>query len=588
MCSVTRSGTTASPAAVRNRTPRPSARPCAARVARVHLGERGLRQGRLELVGALGHPALVHQQVVGGERQPVGAGAGGGAETGVTVTSRGAHRRAISSWSSSSVSKPRSPPHGGREPREDLPVRPADPGGGAQRADALAAPLPVAHMPLALEERRGRQEDARVGPAGRRAPSTGRRRCRRSAGRGARARRRGRRGAGRPRSGRGRRARARPRREGSRSCRGRPASVITGPQTASSSARSSGTSSRRPPGPKRGVHAGRAARRDRRHGEGSTRIGRRGPARRRAAASAAPSCSASRAPARTIPRSPAAAQRGAGAGVDRCPPRSRRAPRPRRRVARARARRRRAAGSGARPRPRSGRRARPPSAGADAGSAPPARHRARRPRSRRRRSMSRYVTALGAGRRPSTLGRAAVGRPAVVQVVGPQHGTRELRQRVRVLVEQAPAREHADAGAAARVGHRGQRLAERRRLEPAIAHERRRDPAGRVVVAEREPPLVADPRVVHLGVLAREHPHDLAAPLVDAHGAPGAAVPADGVGARQVERPRDEPVGRRGQRADRADLHDVARERRAQVLAGGDRRPAPPRPARRARGTGRR
>ena len=44
------------------------------------------------------------------------AGAGGGVETGVTVTSRGAHRRAISLWSSSSVSKPRSPPPAAASP----------------------------------------------------------------------------------------------------------------------------------------------------------------------------------------------------------------------------------------------------------------------------------------------------------------------------------------------------------------------------------------------------------------------------------------------------------------------------------------
>ena len=362
-------------------------------------------------------------------------------------------------------------------------------------------------------------------------------------------------------------------------------SIITGPQTVSSSARSSGTSSRRPPGPKAGCTPP-AARRDRPHGEGSTRIGRRAPARRRRRRRRPP-------PALRVgrrqddPALPGGCERGAGAR-----PIAARRDRGKR-LCLAPGSHEHVLGDVMQPGPARGARPRSERRG------PPA--------LRRRRcrigtscsassptttivaapSISRYVTPLGTGR-GQHLGRAAVRRPTVVQVVGPQHGTRELRQCVRVLVEQAPARDHADARAVARVGDRRQRLAERGRLQTAIAHERCRDPAARVVVVEREPALVADPGVVDLGVLARQHPHDLAAPLVDAHGAPGAAVTADGVDTREVERSRDEPVGRGGQRPDRADLHDVARERRSQVLAGGDRDPLARPPRRTARGTGRR
>ena len=95
--------------------------------------------------------------------------------------------------------------------------------------------------------------------------------------------------------------------------------------------------------------------------------------------------------------------------------------------------------------------------------------------------------------------------------------------------------------------------------------------SSRVGEPERVPALVADPRVVHVEVVARQLAHDLAPAHVDLQVAAGAAVGAHAVGGRQVERARDEPVGRRRERADRADLDGVAAERRAEVLAGGDR-----------------
>ena len=117
------------------------------------VAERGL-----ELVGALGQPAVVDEQRVREELEPRGAPARAGSANGVIATSRGASRRPISSCSSSSVSKPRSPPHASGHAREDLPVRARDPRGAADGCEPLAAALPVGHVPVLLEERRGGQE----------------------------------------------------------------------------------------------------------------------------------------------------------------------------------------------------------------------------------------------------------------------------------------------------------------------------------------------------------------------------------------------------------------------------------------------
>ena len=109
------------------------------------------------------------------------------------------------------------------------------------------------------------------------------------------------------------------------------------------------------------------------------------------------------------------------------------------------------------------------------------------------------------------------------------------------------------------LGDPRQHLAERRRLEAAVADQRRRDAIGRVGEPEREPSLVAEPGVVHLEVVARELAHDLAAADVDLDVAAGAAVRAHGVDRREVERPRHEPVRRGGQRAHRTDLDRCCR-----------------------------
>ncbi len=96
----------------------------------------------------------------------------------------------------------------------------------------------------------------------------------------------------------------------------------------------------------------------------------------------------------------------------------------------------------------------------------------------------------------------------------------------------------------------------------AVAHERCGDAlrrGGRLVAPAA---LVAQPAVVDVVVVARQHPLD---PLVtDREGdvALARAERADRAGVLDVPRPGAEPVGGVGERAHRAQLDDVARERR--------------------------
>src|SRR5437879_13763591 len=99
-----------------------------------------------------------------------------------------------------------------------------------------------------------------------------------------------------------------------------------------------------------------------------------------------------------------------------------------------------------------------------------------------------------------------------------------------------------------------------------IAQERRRQSGRLVHEREREPALVAGPRVVDVEVVASELTDDLPAPQVDAEVAPGRAVGADRVAGGHIERPRGEPVGGRGERTYRADLDRVPGERAPEVL----------------------
>ena len=118
---------------------------------------------------------------------------------------------------------------------------------------------------------------------------------------------------------------------------------------------------------------------------------------------------------------------------------------------------------------------------------------------------------------------------------------------------------------------RGEDLVERGGFEPAIADQRHRDAPRQVGVPEREPPLVAGPGVVHVGVVAGEDAHDRTSAQVDADVAARAAVLTDGVRRREVERAGDEAIGLGGERPHGTDLDRVAGERRPEVLARGDR-----------------
>ena len=122
---------------------------------------------------------------------------------------------------------------------------------------------------------------------------------------------------------------------------------------------------------------------------------------------------------------------------------------------------------------RPSRRARPPCAAAGAGSAPPARRRGRRRRSPRALDVAVGDVERAGGR--ALLRDAAVDLAAVVQVVRPEHRARQLRQRVGVLVHQAAAGHDRDPRIRAPRGDPRQDLAERGRLEAAVADQRRRD-----------------------------------------------------------------------------------------------------------------
>ena len=257
--------------------------------------------------------------------RPVGRRRVGRCARAPSTTSRGASRRAhllvqLVERVEAEVAAAR-----GREPREDLPVRAADPGGGAERAARAGCGPP--------SRSRARRARGTTRPAGTRSRTAARSPSssdwtttvstfcsarRASAGVGGVAERVDADQVQDVELALGRRAQD----VGRVAAGGR--SIITGPQTRSSSARSAGSSSRRPPGPKRGVHAGRAARRDRPRGAGSrARTGRRcasrGGERRRRRRPAALRRSRRRRP---IPRSRSACERGVERRVRRRPPRA--------------------------------------------------------------------------------------------------------------------------------------------------------------------------------------------------------------------------------------------------------------------------
>ncbi len=165
-----------------------------------------------------------------------------------------------------------------------------------------------------------------------------------------------------------------------------------------------------------------------------------------------------------------------------------------------------------------------------------------------------------------------------VDVVGAEGDPRELGVRVGVLDGQPPAGQHGRApgpGRGEALGRDPQGLRPAGRGEftgVRVPHQRGGEPVGLLRVAEREAALVADPLLVDLVVLGRHAPHHLAAAVVGAGGAAARAVLAHARRGHQVERAGAEPVGRRGQRAHRADLDGVAGEVRLEgvALAGAD------------------
>ena len=119
-----------------------------------------------------------------------------------------------------------------------------------------------------------------------------------------------------------------------------------------------------------------------------------------------------------------------------------------------------------------------------------------------------------------------------------------------------------------------ERLLPRHGLEaaPADALQRLAEPVLGAQVRVREAALVADPALVDLGVVAGEDPLDLALAHRRVDVAADGTEAADGRHVDDLPRPPLEAVLRRQQRADRAELGDVAGERArvGQVLEGRD------------------
>ena len=154
---------------------------------------------------------------------------------------------------------------------------------------------------------------------------------------------------------------------------------------------------------------------------------------------------------------------------------------------------------------------------------------------------------------------------AGVDVVGAQGHPGELGVGVGVLDGQPTAGQHAHpavlAGGGEPGGGRGPGLGPRRRLQPAVpADQRGGQPGVGRGVPEGEATLVAVPLGVHRRVVTGQPAQHRPAAVVGALGAARGAVLADAGLAAQVERARAEPVGRAGERPDRADLHGVAGE----------------------------
>jgi hypothetical protein len=159
-----------------------------------------------------------------------------------------------------------------------------------------------------------------------------------------------------------------------------------------------------------------------------------------------------------------------------------------------------------------------------------------------------------------------VGRTAGVDVVGAEAVAQDPLQQPAFLVGRLAADQRADParmlGDPARGVHRP--LPGGLAQLIAVAHERPGDPLVDVDRLVGEAALVAQPAVVDLGmalVVAAEHPHHALVADGERHVALGRAQGADAAGVLDVPRPGAEAVGLGGERADWAQLDDVAAER---------------------------
>lgn len=166
---------------------------------------------------------------------------------------------------------------------------------------------------------------------------------------------------------------------------------------------------------------------------------------------------------------------------------------------------------------------------------------------------------------------AAVRTGPEVHVVGAERDPGELGVAVRVLDGHPAAGQHRGARPAQALGGPGERLRPGGGDQFTVLPDHRGGEAVALLgVAEGEPALVAVPLLVHLRLVAGQPAQHLAAAVVGALAAAGRAVLAHARRGDQVERAGAEPVGGRGERADRADLDGVAGEVRGQRLVVAD------------------
>ena len=163
-CSVTRPAASTSPAAVVEPHVGPVGDVRSRRVGGMDLRERRIGERRLQLVGALGEPALIDEERVREQEE-------------LAVPDAGGHREGLCPQRRPRLPRRQEPAHllvelvhglepevssaGERQTGEDLPVGTGHPERIADRVETLAAAFPGGDVPVLLEEGRGRQEHIR-------------------------------------------------------------------------------------------------------------------------------------------------------------------------------------------------------------------------------------------------------------------------------------------------------------------------------------------------------------------------------------------------------------------------------------------